>query len=241
MPEEFALLKERFHAAPVRSIGPRDFLAASVGGREIVLVCSRVGKVAAASTATTLVQSFGVDALLMTGVAGGIAPEAGIGDIVVADTLIQHDIDLKGVMGCQRFDIPLLGLSAIPASSELLKIAAEAAHALVRSDDYARAVAGLAQRAPKAHCGVVASGDRFINESTERDELRRLIPRLMCVEMEGAAVAQVCAEHGVPLAVCRIISDSAGSGAVVDFQAFIERAAAFGSERFVAEFLARLP
>jgi len=240
MPEEFALLKERFHAAPVRSIGPRDFLAASVGGREIVLVCSRVGKVAAASTATTLVQSFGVDALLMTGVAGGIAPEAGIGDIIVADTLIQHDIDLKGVMGCQRFDIPLLGLSAIPADPNLTRIAREAAASVVQDGDFVRAVGQLALREPSFHCGTIASGDRFINSAQEREELLGLIPGVLAVEMEGAAVAQVCAEQRVPFAVARVISDSADHGANFDFLAFLRQAAAVGSERMVSEFVGRL-
>ena len=240
MPEEFALLTERFSAHKVASIGPRDFFRATVHSRDLVLVCSRIGKVAAASTATTLIQSFGVDAVVVIGVAGGIGSHIRIGDVVVADTLIQFDMDLKGVLGCHRFDIPLLGVSSIKTSPELTRVATEAAHAVVLDAAYKDAVNALVLREPSVCAGTIASGDRFINERQEREELKALIPTLLAVEMEGAAVAQVCLEQGVPCAIARIISDSADVDAVVDFGTFIEKAAALGSDRFVAEFVGRL-
>ena len=90
------------------------------------------------------------------------------------------------------------------------------------------------------HTGLIASGDRFINEDHERKELKALLPELLCVEMEGAAVAQVCVEQGVPFAVARIISDSADIDAAFDFKAFIQSAAAVGADRLVAGCIARL-
>lgn len=240
MPEEFALLAERFSAREIASIGPRDFFGASVDSRDLVLVCSRIGKVAAASTATTLIQSFGVDAVLVVGVAGGIGSLIRIGDVVVADTLMQFDMDLKGVLGCHRFDIPLLGVSSIQTCPELTRVAAQAAQSLILDSAYREAVNALVLRAPCACSGTIASGDRFINERHEREELKTLIPTLLAVEMEGAAVAQVCMEQGVPCAIARIISDSADIDAVVDFSTFIKNAAALGSDRFVAEFVRRL-
>lgn len=240
MPEEFELLTSRFRAASAKTVGPRDFFSATVAGRDLIFVCSRIGKVAAASTATTLIQSFGVDAVLLTGVAGGIGTQVRIGDVVVANALVQHDIDLKGVLGCRRFDVPLLNCSAISADTELTRVAKEAAQELVRDSEYVRAVSALALRKPSSYSGVIASGDQFINSSSERGELERLIPGLLAVEMEGAAVAQVCVEQGVPFAVSRVISDSADQDATFDFATFIQKAAAVGSERLVAEFVARL-
>lgn len=241
MPEEFALLTASFGATSAKTIGPREFFRAQAGGRELVFVCSRIGKVAAASTATTLIQSFGVDALLMTGVAGGVNARVKVGDVVVADALVQHDIDLKGVLGCRRFDIPLLNCSSLVADPHLSQVANDAARAAVRDPRYVSAVSGLGLSAAEAHSGVVASGDQFIDSGHERGELERLIPGLLAVEMEGAAAAQVCAEHGVPFAVSRVISDSADRHAPVDFVSFIQRAAAVGSERLVFEFVSRLP
>ena len=240
MPEEFSLMVASFGAVRIGSVGPRDFYGARRGSVELVLVCSRIGKVAAASTATTLIQSFGADALLLTGVAGGVAPDLHIGDVVVADSLVQHDIDLRGVLGCNRFDIPLLGRSSISTCERLTSIASQAAEALVSDPAYSAAIQGFVQRSPASRSGIVASGDVFVQSERERDELRRAIPRLLAVEMEGAAVAQVCVEQGVPFAVARIISDSANSAAGVDFQAFLSKAAAVGSQRFVDEFVSRL-
>ena len=240
MPEEFSLLVSRFSATHAETIGPRDFFRAHVGSRELVFVCSRIGKVAASSTATTLIQSFGVDAVLLTGVAGGVASGIGVGDVVVADALVQHDIDLRGVLGCNRLDIPLLGTAAIATCPELTHVAIDAAGSMVRHAEYTSAVRALAHREPKFHVGTIASGDVFVNSERERTELLSLISGLRCVEMEGAAVAQVCAEQSVPFAVARVISDSANSDASVDFSTFLAQAAAVGSERFVMEFISRL-
>jgi adenosylhomocysteine nucleosidase len=84
MAEEFTLLSRHLSQPRTTTIGPRTFFEGSIGGREVVLVCSRIGKVAAATTVTTLIASFGVDAVLCTGVAGGIDHHVSIGDIVVA-------------------------------------------------------------------------------------------------------------------------------------------------------------
>lgn len=105
---------------------------------------------------------------------------------------------------------------------------------------YQRAVSEFCQRHPEHHSGVIASGDIFVCSHEEREELRAPIPSLKCVEMEGAAVAQVCVEHEVPFSVVRIISDNADSGAHVDFPRFIQSAAAVGSEMLVREFVRRI-
>ncbi len=240
MNEEFALLAERYGAGEGVEVAGRRFLRAESGDIELILVSSRIGKVAAASTATILINRFGADAVLFTGVAGGIHRDVQVGDVVVASHLVQHDIDLKGVLGYQRFTIPLLDLSHVPVCENMLEVAYEAALSTAVHARYAEGVGEFVSYAPRVHRGVIASGDTFVSDVVHRRELESAIPDLLCVEMEGAAVAQVCAEHGVPYVVTRIVSDSADDAAHHDFVRFIKEAAAVGSDLLVQEFLSRV-
>lgn len=237
MDEEFKLIAQAFGCGTSRVIGPRTFLASRSGNVELTLVTARVGKVAAAVTASALIHEFKVDAILVVGVAGAVDPGVKVGDIVVADQLVQHDIDLKGVLGCQRFDVPLLNVREMRCCERLVDVAREAARRAIGSDGYRTGMRAFVAGEPSLHVGMIGSGDQFICEPGEKDLLVKALPRLRCVEMEGAAVAQVCAEHGVPFVVTRIISDAASQSAPVDFDAFIREAAAVGSEAFVREFV----
>lgn len=237
MNEEFAYLSRHIANVSTRQIGPRTFYEGTINDIEVVLVCARIGKVAAATTATALIQRYDVNAILFTGVAGGIAPHVGVGDIVIGKHLVQHDFDIKGLLGCSRFTIPLLNMSHIPACERLQERAEKAAHATLQDAAYKEAIARLAQREPLVHRGTIASGDIFVSSPSEKASLRDGIPGLLCVEMEGAAVAQVCAEHNVPCAVARVISDAANDEAHVDFATFLSSAAAVASEKLVLHFL----
>lgn len=241
MPQECQLLEERFGARHVEQIGNRRFTLAESNGLELVIAVSHIGKVAAAATASILLHRFGVEGVFFTGVAGGVGAKVLVGDIVVADNLLQHDLDLKGVLGHQRFEVPSLGRAHIAADGDYLKMALDAANSVAAGGKYRRAVEEIASRQPAVYCGLIASGDRFVNDAEEKAGLISAIPGLMAVEMEGAAVAQVCAEHGVPCGVVRVISDAAADTAEVDFKAFIKSAAAIGSEDVVCEFLKRMP
>lgn len=184
-----------------------------------------------------LVQEFGVDAIVVVGVAGATDATVRIGDIVIADRLVQYDMDLKGVMGYQRFDIPLLGVREMRSCDRLLGVATDAAKRSVASALYVNGVRKFSTESPQIHVGVIGSGDVFVCDPGERESLSAAISDLKCVEMEGAAVAQVCVEHGVPFVVTRIISDEASGHAASDFGAFIEQAASVGSDAFVREFV----
>jgi adenosylhomocysteine nucleosidase len=240
MNEEFAHLSRHITNASTRDIGPRTFHEGRIHGADVVLVCARIGKVAAATTATALIQSYGVGEILFTGVAGGIAPHVGVGDIVVGKHLVQHDFDIKGLLGCPRFTIPLLNASHIPACERLLDTANRAAESARNDAEYKRALASIVAREPRIHCGTIASGDIFVSSPEEKADLVRNLPDLLCVEMEGAAVAQVCAEHNVPYVVARVISDAANTDAHVDFATFIESVASLASEKIVLEFIQQL-
>jgi adenosylhomocysteine nucleosidase len=160
-----------------------------------------------------------------------------IGDIVVADRLVQHDIDLKGVMGYQRFDIPLLNSREMRCCERLVGLARGAGEKATASSAYRDGMRGFASHEPSLHVGMIGSGDQFICDPGEKEALLAVLPELACVEMEGAAVAQVCVEHGVPFVVTRIISDAASHHAPIDFGAFIREAASVGSHAFVREFV----
>ncbi|MBE7942545.1 MULTISPECIES: 5'-methylthioadenosine/adenosylhomocysteine nucleosidase [Ramlibacter] len=202
------------------SVGGRDFYVGELHGQPVVVVLSRVGKVAAATTAATLVHRFGVGRILFTGVAGGLAPGVKVGDVVVADSFVQHDMDASPIF--PRYEVPLYGMSRFPTDpglSEQLSLAAF------------RALPGVA-----VHRGLVASGDRFVSTTAESRALQLALPQALAVEMEGAAIAQVCHDHGVPFAAVRTISDRADDEAHGDFLSFIRDVASRHSAAIVREF-----
>jgi adenosylhomocysteine nucleosidase len=230
MPEEVDGIRAEMEVTGTQEIAGRAYTLGRWHGVDVVLVFSRCGKVSSASTATTLLQHFGVDALLFVGVAGAVHPDLRIGDIVIASELVQHDMDASGLPIFQRFEIPLLGRARFPAPVDWVARAVAATEAYLR-DDFAREFdAGtrreFALETPRVLAGLIASGDQFVSDPARIADLREALPGLLCVEMEGAAVAQVCHEHGDrPLLVLRIISDRADHSAAIDFSKFVAQVA----------------
>ena len=210
--------------------GGREFWTGTLAGAPVVLVLSRIGKVAAATTVAMLLCSFDdVSRVVFTGAAGGLGEGVRVGDIVVADALLQHDMDASPLF--PRFEVPLYGRSRFgvdAAMAAAVRSAAESMLAAVCSG--ASCLDGGLSRAhldefgvvqPRVHTGLIVSGDRFVSSAVECSALRAALPDALAVEMEGAAVAQVCADFGVPLAVVRTVSDRADDAAHVDFVRFI--------------------
>lgn len=204
----------------------RDFWCGELQGRSVVLALSRIGKVAAATTATTLIEAFGANRIVFTGVAGGVGPGVHVGDVVVATEFVQHDMDASPIFPC--YQIPLYGRSRFACDASLTAILLEAVNAGVTGvrgysdqNDLSRSVA--------IHAGLIASGDRFVSGADEsralRDALQAAGFAALAVEMEGAAVAQVCFDYGVPFAAVRTISDRADDQAHVDFPRFVTEVA----------------
>lgn len=204
MAEEIRTLAEHIAGVErIETLGRREFHLGSLFGVDVVFVQSRIGKVAAASTATHLVDRFGVRTIVFTGVAGALAHGLAAGDLVVADRLRQHDLDASPIFPAMQ--VPLLGVTDIACDPHLVALAEQAA------DEHAREVGTVART------GLIVSGDRFVSTSAERDAIIARCPEALCVEMEGAAVAQVCHEHGVGFVVVRTISDSADDDATEHF------------------------
>ncbi|WP_182990361.1 MULTISPECIES: 5'-methylthioadenosine/adenosylhomocysteine nucleosidase [unclassified Massilia] len=218
--------------------GQREYWAGTLWEIDAVCVLSRIGKVAAAMTATTLVEKFGVTHILFTGVAGSGDPSVRVGDIVVADSLVQHDMDASPLF--PRFEVPLTGLTHFPADHRLSTQLADAAAAFLETEFLdvidAREQAAFALAQPRVHRGLIASGDQFVNERAHIHALNDALPGLVAVEMEGAAVAQVCYELDLPCCVMRTISDNANENAATDFMRFVKSVAARYAFHVVRQF-----
>ncbi len=200
----------------------REFWRGDLHGQPVVLALSRVGKVAAATTATTLIEHFGVGRIVFTGVAGGIGPGVNVGDVVIASSFVQHDLDASPLF--PRYQVPLYGRSVFDCDAALITMIKIATHALLTRDT--GQFDGLFDsKFVKIHHGLVASGDRFVCGAAESLALLAALHSAgfqpLAVEMEGAAVAQVCFDYNVPFAAVRIISDRADDAAHVDFQTFV--------------------
>jgi adenosylhomocysteine nucleosidase len=141
----------------------------------------------------------------------------------VADTLLQHDMDASPLF--PRWEVPLTGLSRFAADGALSARLARAAAQVLREAP-PPALREFGVQAPRVHTGLVISGDRFVSSHAEVDTLRAELPDALAVEMEGAAVAQVCHDFGRPFAVLRSISDRADDVAHVDFPRFLRQVAA---------------
>ena len=245
MQEELgALLAAMPDEEPVVLAG-REFWLGHLDGHDVVAVLSRIGKVAAAMTATLLVHEFGAERAIFTGTAGGLHPVARVGDVVVARTLLQHDMDASPLF--PRHEVPLYGTDRFHADETLSAALAEAARAMFADADAGTDDADLALDAaqlrafgiatPRVHAGMVVSGDRFVASASEAAALRQRLPNALAVEMEGAALAQVCHDLGVPFAVVRTISDRADDSAHVDFSRFVASIASRYSVGVVRRFL----
>lgn len=211
MHEEIAALRPCLEDVRTERRAGRDFHFGQLDGHAVILVRSGIGKVAAATTTAVLLDAFDAHALLFTGVAGGLGQSVRVGDIVVATSLLQHDMNAEPLF--PRWEVPLTGRARFDADATWSARLVQAGRSL--------AAAGTHAVAATIHPGLVVSGDRFVATHTESHELRILLPDALAVEMEGAAVAQVCHDFGRPFGVVRTISDRADDAAHGDFQRFV--------------------
>jgi adenosylhomocysteine nucleosidase len=195
-------------------IGGLSFFSGVLNGQPVVIVKSGVGKVYAASAATMLIHAFDVHAVIFSGVAGGVDPNLMVGDIVVADKLLQHDIGTHSPDGFQWWE------NEFRPDELLSQLAFQAAKDTEFPVDEFEGVE-IHLRVVR---GTIVTGDQFI-QSDEYVELLYEEFDASCTEMEGASVAAVCEEFHVPYAVIRCLSDRADDVADIDFDAFAPYAA----------------
>lgn len=232
--QELGDLLAQLQAHHTETRARRDYHCGHINGQALVAVTARIGKVAAASTATTLIERFGCDAILFVGVAGGVGPGVQVGDVVVASHLAQHDLDASPLFPAA--EIPLLGVRDIATDAALSQAVQHAATQAI--DEWSARSDHPHFTRSQLHQGLIVSGDQFIHASTHAADITQRWPEALATEMEGAAVAQVCFEHQVPVAVVRTISDRADDQATTDFTQFLREVAAPMSSGLLRHLLA---
>lgn len=206
MKEEITPLLEYYKTYETVEYGENTYYIVKKDNLEIVIANSKIGKVFATLTAATLIQYFNCEMILFTGVAGGITTSLNIGDMIIANKLCQHDLDITA-FGHPHGYVPG-GKVFLEPSSELITLVKEVA----------------IQNNINLISGTIATGDQFVADSNRKGFIEKTF-NADALEMEGAAVAVVCEALKIPYVIIRSISDTANGSADVDFDAFLENAA----------------
>lgn len=221
MPQEILLLKDEIEGLETLKVGPREFFSGKINGKEVVMCASGWGKVAAASAASTLINLFQVDRLLFIGLAGSLDSKLEIGDIVIADSLIQHDVDLSSLKGLGKVTSPFYTEFSFDVDTDLLVKAEKTVGRFVSNLKAKNYPHIKGEYHPKVYTGAVGTGDQFIASADGKNRIKNKFRQILCTEMEGAAIAQVAADYGLPCTAIRIISDKADEQANELFVKFL--------------------
>ena len=211
MPEEIDPLLAQVENIKKTEYAKNIYYEATYKGKEIVIAYSKIGKVFASLTATILIQKFGCNELLFSGVAGAINPNLKIGDLIIATALCQHDLDITAFG--HPFGFVPEGEVCISTDKRLRDIAKKIA----------------TKNNLQLQEGIIATGDQFVASSNRKDFISSTFDA-DALEMEGASVAVVCDALGVPFFILRAISDSADGSADIDFDEFLESSAKISAD-----------
>ncbi|MEJ2437036.1 MAG: 5'-methylthioadenosine/adenosylhomocysteine nucleosidase [Sulfurovaceae bacterium] len=211
MQEEIEPLLSYMEEAKAVSYANNVYYECKYRGKDVVIAYSKIGKVFSALTATLLIEKFGCEALLFSGVAGAIHEDLKVGDLIIADGLCQHDLDITAFGHPYGF-VPE-GDVCIVSDVKLRDIAKEVAK----------------EKGIVLKEGVIATGDQFVACSDRKKWVKDTF-NAHALEMEGASVAVVCNALNVPFFILRAISDSADDDAGFDFDAFLESSAKISAD-----------
>lgn len=203
MDEEILCLVENMRITRQDVRANMEFKCGFIWNSEVVLVTSGIGKVNAAVCTQILIDIFNVDKIINVGVAGGAGNDVKPGDVVIADSLVQHDVDTSA-FGDKIGQIPRLKTFDFLCDKELIESAKNASECITEH---------------KTFVGRVVSGDQFIATSDKINWLNKEFNALAC-EMEGASIAQVCYLNEIPFVIIRSISDNGSIGAHMDYEKF---------------------
>ncbi|HFE0732335.1 TPA: 5'-methylthioadenosine/adenosylhomocysteine nucleosidase [Streptococcus agalactiae] len=203
MEEELKLLVENLEDKSQETVLSNVYYSGRYGEHELVLVQSGVGKVMSAMSVAILVESFKVDAIINTGSAGAVATGLNVGDVVVADTLVYHDVDLTAF----GYDYGQMSMQPLYFHSD--KTFVSTFEAVLSKEEMTSKI------------GLIATGDSFIAGQEKIDVIKEHFPQVLAIEMEGAAIAQAAQATGKPFVVVRAMSDTAAHDANITFDEFI--------------------
>ena len=214
MESEVELLVSLLENKEIRKIGKHTYFTGTLSGTPTVIARAGVGKVNAAVCTAAMILEFAPEYILNTGVAGALGKGITVGDVIIADSCIEYDLEY-GSLGDAR------GSVFYPDStSEIIMPADEEFSAKLEA--IAREVSGGEFEVKR---GTVATGDKFVSSAEARGDILSAFPEALCCEMEGAAIAQVCRLYSVKFSVLRSMSDSADGEAEMDFPTFVNLSA----------------
>lgn len=243
MPEEIDSIVSLLSKVSKHQVGGRTYYEGYLNNIKAIVVFSRWGKVAAAATATTLILKFKIKELIFSGVAGAVNPNLNIGDIVIGKRFFQHDMDARPLM--KQFEIPLLNISYFESPKDKTALFQSTINELLDQQHLLKVIPQEDLQEfnihnPQLYIGDIASGDKFFAKEEDKQQLLSLLPNVLCVEMEGAAVAQIAYEYQVPYSIIRTISDAADEQAKVNFPAFIQNISSQYSSEIIKLYFSRL-
>ena len=215
MPEEVEPLLEFFGDYKTIEYANNKYYKVNYKGNEIVIAYSKIGKVNSTITASTMIQKFGCEKLLFSGVAGAVSSELKVGDLVVATKLAQHDLDISA-FGHPYGYVPE-GAVFEEADTNLIKIAKDVAR----------------EKNIDLKDGIIVTGDQFVCEVERKNWIAKTF-NASALEMEGASVAVTCNALNVPFFILRAISDAADMDASFSFDEFLETSAKISADFVIA-------
>ena len=215
MPEELKLLVEHLEMAEKHQRLGHVYYTGRIKHHEVVLVESGIGKVMSAMSVAVLVNDFKITAVINTGSAGAVASGLEIGDVVVADRLVYHDVDVTA------FGYDYGQMARQPLYYEASRYLVEEMKAVLEKTQQTSRV------------GLIATGDSFIAGQDKIDQIKAHFPDVLAVEMEGAAIAQAAHSLGLPFMVIRAMSDTASHDANITFDEFIIEAGKRSAETLI--------
>lgn len=216
MEEEVRILREQLQNTKQEVIAGCEFTEGTLNDVEVILLKSGIGKVNAALSTSILLDRFKPDYVINTGSAGGFHESLNVGDVVISTEVRHHDVDVTA-FGYEYGQVPGLPAAFIP-DEELVQIAEEKAKEITDI---------------QVVKGAIATGDSFMNDKNRVDFIRTKFPALYAVEMEAAAIAQVCHQFGTPFVIIRALSDIAGKESNVSFEQFLDKAALHSTKMVV--------
>lgn len=213
MEQEVELLRDALQNTKTETIANSEYTTGTYEGKEVILLKSGIGKVNAAMSTTILLEKYQPDVVINTGSAGGFDAALKVGDIVISDEVRHHDVDVTA------FGYEIGQMAGMPAAYKSdVKLMEIAKQAVIEVGEHSYGV------------GLICSGDVFMSDPVRVEAVRQDFPTMKAVEMEAAAVAQVCHQFKTPFVVIRALSDIAGQESGITFDEFLPVAAKHSTE-----------
>lgn len=207
MDEEVEAIKKIMNNVSIKQIYELEFIIGKINKRDIVLVKCGVGKVNAARTTQILIDNFELDFVINVGTAGSLNENIEIGDVVIAEKLVQHDFDITAG-GHEKGYITNTG-KYFYSDKDLVEKARKTMQEMKEQFNQ--------------FIGTIATGDIFVQDIQVKDRIKKEFDA-DCAEMEGAGIAQVCILDNIPFIVIRAISDKPNGNNNIDFETYLQMA-----------------